>query len=220
MRVSVSKPVWLAVLLLPSLLHAQKSAPEHWQWALDSTAQHVTRTDSVPPGQFGFVAMPPGWHVTMGPGGLLYDPRSSLEKRFSIESRIFLFPGTPGAEYGVFVGGKDLNGPERRWVAVVVRRDGSAAVVRHDKGVTDSVMRWTKHEAVKGGAEGAANVVQVVVDSAVTFRVNGAAVATFPRTQLNTDGQFGFRMGKGLNLHVTTLDVTQRMAPAKGAPGS
>ena len=196
-------------------LSAQKSAPEHWQWALDSTARHVTLTDSVPAGTFGFVAMPPGWHVTMGPGGLLYDPRYSLEKRFSIESRLFLFPGTAAAEYGVFVGGKDLNGAERRWVAFVVRRDGSAAVVRHDKGVTDSVMRWTKHEAVKGGAEGAANVLQIVVDTAVTFRVNGTAVSTFPRTQLNTDGLFGFRMGEGLNLHVTTLDLTNRLAPAK-----
>lgn len=211
----MSKSVWLAALVLASPLHAQKSAPEHWQWALDSAAQHVTLTDFVPAGQFGFVAMAPGWHVTMGPGGLLYDTRYFVEKRFSVESRIFLFPGTPSAEYGVFVGGNDLNGAERRWVAFVVRRDGSAAVVRHDKGVTDSVLRWTKHEAVKGGAEGAANVVQVVVDSVVTFRVNGAAIATFPRAQLSTDGLYGFRMGKGLNLHVTTLDVSQRLAPSR-----
>jgi hypothetical protein len=205
----------VAIFVLAAPLAAQKSAPEHWQWALDSAAQHVTLTDSVGAGQFGFVAMAPGWHVTMGPGGFLYDSRYQLEKRFSVESRIFLFPGTPAAEYGVFVGGRGLKTAERRWVAFLLRRDGSAAVVRHEKGVTDSVMRWTKHEAVKGGVEGAANVVQVAVDTVVTFRVNGAAVASFPRAQLNTDGQFGFRMGKGLNLHVTTLDVTQRLAPAR-----
>lgn len=213
---AVSKLVWLAALVAASPLYAQKAAPEHWQWALDSTARFITTsTDTVPAGTFTFVDMAPGWHVTMGPGGLLFDPRQQLEKRFSVESRIFLFPGTPGAEYGVFVGGKDLQGAERRWVAFLLRRDGSVAVVKHEKGVTDSVMRWTKHEAVKGGAEGGANVVRVVVDSVVNFHVNGEPVTRLPRTQLNTDGMFGFRMGKGLNLHVTTLDVTQRLAPAR-----
>ena len=34
-----------------------------------------------------------------------------------------------------------------------------------------------------------------------------------PRSELNLDGQFGFRVGKDLNLHASRLDVTHRLAP-------
>ena len=38
-------------------------------------------------------------------------------------------------------------------------------------------------------------------------------IAKVPRAGLSTDGAFGFRVGKDLNLHISTLDVTHRLAP-------
>lgn len=211
----IARALTVAALVFPSALAAQREAPPHWQWTLDAPAQHTTTTDKLPAGTFAFVTMPPGWHVTMGPGGLLYDPRETAVDRFTLESRLFLFPGEPPAEYGVFVGGAELGTAAARWIAFVVRRDGSAAVLTHAQGRTEPVLAWTKHDAVKGGASGGANVVQVAVDTAVVFSVNGAAIASFPRGQLATDGGFGFRIGQGLNLHVTTLDITRRLAPGR-----
>lgn len=201
----------VAAVTTPAI--GQRSAPPGWKWTLDSTAQHVSQTDVVPAGSFGFVTMAPGWHVTMGPGGLLYHPRNAVEGRFSVESRQFLFPGSGTAEYGVFVGGRDLEGASPGWVALVVRRDRSTAVLRRANGRTEILAPWTVNDAVKGGPDGGANVLRVSVDSAVVFRVNDVTIATFPRGQVSTDGIIGLRAGRDLNLHITTLDLSQRLAP-------
>lgn len=194
-------------------LWAQRTAPAHWQWVLDSAAQHVNLSDKVPPGTFGFVTMAPGWHVTMGPGRLLYDPRQVAEGRFVVEARLFLFPGEPPAEYGVFVGGRDLEGPGSSWTAFVVRRDQSAAVLRRQGGRIETVVPWTAHGAIRGGERGGANVIRVVADSVIIFQVNDSTIARLPRDRVPADGRFGFRVGRELNLHITSLDLTARFAP-------
>lgn len=203
---------WLAVTTVTPL-SAQRTAPAHWQWALDSAAEHVNLSDQVPPGTFGFVTMAPGWHVTMGPGGLLYDSRETVEGRFVLECRLFLFPGSTMAEYGVFVGGRNLEDGDGSWAALVVRRDGSAAVLRRQSGRIETVLPWTPHPAIRGGQRGGANVIRVVADSNIAFQVNDSTIATLPRDRVPTDGRFGFRVGRDLNLHVTTLDLTRRLAP-------
>jgi hypothetical protein len=192
---------------------AQPGAPAGWRWALDAPANHVTQTDVIPAGTFSFVSMAPGYHVTMGPGAALYDPRNVTSDRFILQSRLALFPGEAAAEYGLFVGGQRLDSSSASWVAFVVRRDGSAAVLRRANGVVEEVMPWTKHNAIKGGAQGAANVVRVVQDTAVHFLVNDSTIATFARSRVATEGVFGFRIGPALNLHITTLDITHRLAP-------
>jgi hypothetical protein len=45
--------------------------------------------------------------------------------------------------------------------------------------------------------------------------VNDSLVVTLARGQVPTDGMFGFRVGKDVNVHITTLDVLQRLAPAR-----
>jgi hypothetical protein len=49
----------------------------------------------------------------------------------------------------------------------------------------------------------------------VIFSVNGTVVAKQPRGSVVVDGPFGLRIGKGVNVHVSRLDVTHRLAPAK-----
>ena len=65
-----------------------------------------------------------------------------------------------------------------------------------------------------GGDATAKNVLRVEVGATdVVFSANGKEIAKVPRAGLSTDGAFGFRVGKDLNLHISTLDVTQRLAP-------
>ena len=45
------------------------------------------------------------------------------------------------------------------------------------------------------------------------FFVNNTRVGAWPRAALRVDGAFGFRIGQGANLHITNLDLTQRLAP-------
>ena len=42
----------------------------------------------------------------------------------------------------------------------------------------------------------------------IRFFVNGAEVASLPRSELNTAGTVGFRVNHNVNIHLTTLDVT------------
>lgn len=63
----------------------------------------------------------------------------------------------------------------------------------------------------------------VVGADEVEFHVNGEAVAGLPRADLSVDGVVGFRVGAGLNLHLTTLTIArgdhlERWAPVAEQP--
>ncbi len=214
----------IAVLasLTPLPAHAQHendpmNAPAGWRWALDRPARllnggRFTSSDTL----FEFVHMAPGWHVTMGPGGALFDPRERAEGRFVIAADLIPFPNASNAEYGVFVGGKALDGAGKEWYAFVLRVDGSAAVMHRAGDETHLVLPWFKHDAVKPRPDGASVTNQLAVRAepdSIRFVVNGTRIAAFARAQLAVDGTFGFRIGEGINMHITNLDVTRRLAP-------
>ena len=100
--------VALLGVLTATALPAQLQPPKTWRWRTDAPARLATATDKIQDSTLAFVEMPPGWHVTMGPGGLLFDPRYFAEGVYSIESNIFHFPNSSNAEYGLAVGGADL----------------------------------------------------------------------------------------------------------------
>lgn len=207
--------------LVPRAAGAQSTAPERaptgWRWVLDAPGVHAggsrdARADSV----FDFVNMAPGWHITMGPGGALFDSRERAEGRFVVEGELILFPDGSDAEYGVFVGGRALDGAHPEWLAFVVRGDGSAGVLHRAGAETRALMPWTTHAAVKPRVGGATskNVVTVRAEpDSVRFLVNGERVGAFARSAVPVDGAFGFRIGRGVNLHITNLDVSRRLAP-------
>jgi hypothetical protein len=74
--------------------------------------------------------------------------------------------------------------------------------------------------AVPGEEATAKNLLAAVVgEESVVFRLNGETVATLPRADLAVEGVVGFRVGAGLNLHLTTLTIetdgkTEAWAPA------
>ena len=159
--------------------------------------------------------MAPGWHITTRPGVILFEPAYSARGRYVVESESFLFPGESAAGFGVFVGGRELEG-KRHYVAFVIRRDGSAAIEAVDAGRVTVLHPWTKAAAVVAGAAAPGevkNVVRVEAEAAaVTFLVNGQKIAEVPRDGTRFDGVVGLRVGENLNLHVTNLDLTHRLA--------
>jgi hypothetical protein len=202
-------------------LHAQMVPPPDWKWALDSPAQLVNSqfNREVPDSEFRFVMMPPGYHITTGPAATLFHPVHRADGIFTLESEIFLFPNSTDGEYGLFIGGTDLEADGRAYTAFVARRDGATAVLRRAGSTITPLVAWARHDSVKApNAEDAVkNVLRVAVErAAVVFTVNGAEVARVPRDSVATDGLFGFRVGQGVNLHVTTLDFTRRLAPPRG----
>ena len=205
-------------LCAPALLTAQLTTPTDWKWRQDAPAP-LAPGSKMEPGSWVFVQMPPGWHVTTGPGVLLYPANNGeIGGNFSLEAEIFLFPGEAADEYGIFLGGQDIDASAMPdYSALVLRRDGQAAVVRRRGGQATAVAAWQRHEAIlpgKAGDEPVKNVLKVDVDPVnVTLWVNAAKVLAVPRTDVRTDGRVGFRVGKDMNLHITTLNVTRKLAP-------
>jgi len=224
MRPRLTAPIrWGFGLLLCTGLHPTPLAaqglpiPPTWRWVTDEPAR-VVNTPAVPDSAFRFVMMAPGWHVTMGPGGVLFDPRYFVEGGYVLESEVFLFPDSGQGQYGFFVGGTDLEGAGSRYVAFVLRGDGSVAAWEQRGGNRRVLSDWQPAGAVRPGEPNGVvrNLIRLVVTrQEAVFKANGLDVLILPRGDLGLEGQFGFRIGRGTNLHASTLNVTSRLAPAR-----
>lgn len=207
--VAASRMALAIVLLLPLAAVAQEEKlppPEGW----------LARTDHGSDGVEAMQQMPPGWHVTTGPAGIFYQPETRAEGDFRVESTVFLFdPEGRNEGFGVFIGGADLQGDEQAYTYLLIRADGSVIVKRRDGAGTSTLLDWTKHQAVvtwAGRGEGAATAKNVLyVEAAghdVVFGVNEQEVFRTARAGQHVDGVVGLRVNHGLNLHFSSLEVT------------
>lgn len=201
--------------LAPTQSSAQVAPPPGWRWATDHPAR-MTGDWNRPDSTWRFVQMAPGWHITTGAGALMYDPSIQAVGNYVIESVHILFPGTTQSGYGLFFGGRDLDGPGAHYVAFLARRDGHITVEVHRDSTMTTLVPWTRARSVEqvAGDNTARNVLRIAVrPDSVLFAVNAVPVAAYARTGDTLNGFFGFRTGPDLNLHVTTLDYTRRLAP-------
>jgi hypothetical protein len=195
------------VAMVPSLT-AQDEPPAGW----------IVRTDGGGHGggEFSFVDMPPGWHITTGPSGILYDPGKSASGPYTVEAEVFLFdPGSRNEAFGIFIGGQNLDGDAQAYTYFLIRRDGSVLVKRRDGEATSTVLDWTKNDAVvtweeKGADEATAkNVLGARVGGGeMAFLVNGVEVFRGSADGQHVNGVVGLRVNHGLNLHFSSLEVT------------
>jgi hypothetical protein len=99
----------------------------------------------------------------------------------------------------------------------VVRPDGSVAAWDQQGTTRKMLSDWRRVEAVRpnDGKSVIGNVLKLsVTRNEAVLRVNGLDALVLPREGLSLNGQFGFRVGKGVNLHAATYSVTLRLAPA------
>ena len=210
MRLAIAGLALLSLCAAPAAAQSDLKRPDAWKIRAD-------RADADTAGLY-FVGMPPGWHITTGPSGILWDPASVAAGNYRIESEIFFFRDksrdTEG--YGILLGGKDLEGPAD-YVYFLLRNDGKFLVKhRAANGDTHTLQDWTAQGAIArhtAETDGATVKNVMAVDAgpeSVVFSVNGTQVASFPRSQMTVNGIVGLRINHGLNLHVTKLDVTSR----------
>jgi len=208
----------LLALGAASSLHAQGlTTPSEWRWRLDRPATLVTE-QAVGDSAWRFVAMPPGWHVTTGPGVLLFEPTERATGRYALSADFLLFPGPSDAGFGLVLGGADLAAAATPLVNVQLRRDGTVRILSVQGGRVEVLADWAAHPAIRAhpgtGVVGNHLRVDVASDSLRVF-VNDTVVTAVASAGLVTDGQFGLQVGEGLNMHITTLDVTRHLAPAR-----
>ncbi|MDP1892502.1 MAG: hypothetical protein Q8K55_16575 [Gemmatimonadaceae bacterium] len=208
--------VFVLLLALAAPLNAQiPAAPTGWQWRLDTPARLQNGAGAASDSIFRFEDMAPGWHVTMGPGGFLYDPANTASGRYAVQAEMILFPSSSNDEFGLFLGGRSgAEGEAVSWF--VVRRDGQAAAFSSSNGQYQPLSDWASHEGLKPlAANGSVRtVVRVLAEpDSVRFFVDGVRIGAWARAALPADGVYGFRIGRGANMHITNLDITRRHAP-------
>lgn len=215
-RAIVALPTLLAVLPPTLLLTTARLAAQEPELTWPDGWTHRFDREGSAPDELYFVGMPPGFHVTTGPAAILYHPDSTAAGDFRLESETFLFdPGERREAYGVFFGGRNLDGDEVAYTYFLLRRTGEFLVKRRMGGETETVVPWTAHPAIlawEDRAEDAAtarNVLAVEARGAeLRFLVNDQEVASIPRDEVDVDGIVGFRVNHGLNVHITSLQVT------------
>lgn len=198
----------LAVLLAAPLASQDLKRPEGWKVRFDRAGSTEAELEM-------FVSMPPGWHITTGPAAIFWDPTLTASGRFRAEMEVFLFdPQGRREAFGIFFGGKDLEGPGQEYAYFLLREGGEFIVKRRQGADTPTLLDWTADGAIaswaeRGDAVTAKNVLTVEAGSeTVRFLVNGEEVAELPRAQLPVDGIVGVRVNHALNLHVSRLEVT------------
>jgi hypothetical protein len=213
--VTVAAALIVSASTLPAM---QLQTPTDWKWRTDSAATVRDTDKDLAANQWFYVGMPPGWHITTKPGVVVYNPSHTGTGLYRLQSQAFLFPGTSQQEYGIFIGGRDLEPASAApsYTAFVARRDGHIAVLKRQGTTTTALVDWKLADAVviQAGEGAAKNVFKVeVVTAEVVFSVNDKEVARVPRSQVTSDGLFGLRAGADMNLHVSTFDATYVLAP-------
>lgn len=196
---------------------------------LDATSGHaqtLSRPDGWRADVERFVAMPPGFHITTSGSSLLYHPEASAADEFVVESEGYLFSGDAPHSYGVFVGGAELGSDAATWTSFEISPDRTWTIfARSPNEEGRTTVRTiagpeTAPVALPTRSEGPAlNVLRVEAGAEdLVFQVNGETVASLPRSSLSLDGVVGFRVGSALNLHLTTLTITDGGKTTAWAP--
>ena len=193
-----------------------RDSPPGWRWHLERGSQRAT--GAVQDSTWRFDQMPPGWHITTGPAGLLYPTTERASGVFSLVADFVVFPETTDSGFGLFVGGSNVETDSSSYVAALLRRDGAVSVIHNARGTATALVPWIRHSAIKPhtGSGTVTNRLRVnaSADSIRVF-VNDSAVARLALASAVTSGTFGFKVGEGVNLHLTILDYTRHMAPAR-----
>ena len=158
-----------------------------------------------------FVTMTPGWQISTDSSVIAFDPAKSAHGNYRLESEILLFPGSQTNGFGLFVGGSALDSNELTYSAFQLRKDGKFSIWSRKGPTTKELVAWTAHpaiQALKGETEPVKNVLSIEVRATeIAFQVNGRTVYLSSRSALATDGNFGFHVGEGHNIHANTLSV-------------
>ena len=215
MRSSLSTAALLAALTAP--LAAQDHAADADQPAPGGgavPAGWTVRADRGDASGAKIRTMGKGLHLTLGPAVILYRTDTRGSGPFHTLATFTQTKPSKHAEgYGLFVGGKALDGGAQQYLYFLVRQDGSFLIKRRDGDKTSDVSKgWVQHAAVKkpdakGSATNLLEVDNKRDPSRVAFLVNGQEVHSTAAERSDLDGIVGIRANHNLDLHIDGFDV-------------
>jgi hypothetical protein len=204
--------------LVPAGVGAQEpERPAGWTWRLDGE-QRMVSGQEVASGEWRYVTMAPGWHVTTtDQGASLFAGGKSLSGPWGIEAEIFLFPRPSDAPFGIILEDRDARPAGSRQLRFLMRRDGTAALVARHGGVDTMLVSWVADTAVKAHTGGVDKYLLRVMheNATLAFSVNGRDMLSLPTGGADHASVPGLRIGPGINLHVSRYDLITPLAPPR-----
>lgn len=207
--------VTLAALAIASPVLAQQHQHQHssehaMHQGGEFPAGWSARTDrDAPLDNVHFMTHGEGFHAITGPAAVFYNPEWRRSGNYQVAARFTQTkaPQHPEA-YGIAFGGRNLDGAEQAYSYFLVRQTGEYFIATRRGAERARVVDWTAHPAIQQANEQgrAANLLSVEVSgNDVVFAVNGMEVARQPRSELETNGLFGFRINHNLDVMVDQI---------------
>jgi hypothetical protein len=216
----------LVVALTAAPMFAQ--APAGWQVRADRS---TSATDPDGAGDIKFATIPGGFRANNPTAAIYWNPANTAKGNYTLRGTFKLLePSGHTNFYGLFVGGRALEGMDQNYLYFTVAQDGSFLIRkragdrmpdpnapargrggRGPQAVTENVARAT-HDAVrKPGADGTStNTLEIrVAGDTLNFVVNGTVVHTMPKGDLVTDGIYGIRVNHLLNVDITDFGLAK-----------
>lgn len=220
MRASLTTAALLAALALPLAAqqdgHSQSHDDPDHPAAGGGTlpAGWSVRADKGDASGASITQMGTGLHVTTGPAVILYRADKAGNGPFhTLATFTQTKPSAHPEGYGLFFGGKSLDGKDQQYTYFLIRQDGSYLIKRREGEKTTDVSKgWVTSVAVKkAGADGSAtNLLEVdhkQDPSKFRFLVNGQEVYSADAKTIQADGDVGLRVNHNLDVRVEGFDV-------------
>jgi hypothetical protein len=214
MRSSLSAAALLAAFSLPLAAQDHAADPDQAQQGGPVPAGWTVRADKGDASGANIQSMGKGLHVTTGPAVILY--RADTEGTGPFHTLATFTQTKPSKHpegYGLFVGGKGLDGAAQQYLYFLVRQDGSYLIKRRDGEKTSDVSKgWVQSAAVKkpdakGSATNLLEVDNKRDPSRVAFLVNGQEVYATDAKGMGLDGIVGIRTNHNLDVHIEGFAV-------------
>src|SRR6476659_3414109 len=168
------------------------------------------------PSKSRFATREPGYHLTLGPATILYRAEDLAKGPFHTLATFHQTKKPRHPEgYGLFIGGKQLEGKNQTYTYFLVREDGAYLIKQRKGDSTSEVTKgWTPSSAVKkADAQGkATNLLEIAAKQdpkKVDFRVNGQSVYSAPAEGMDLTGIVGLRVNHTLDVHIAGFAVHQ-----------
>jgi hypothetical protein len=147
---------------------------------------------------------------TTGPAGLYYKPDMKAEKDYTLSASLSeLKPSATPQPFGLFVAGADLDKDAPRYTAFLIRSDGMFQIESRNGGTTTVIVPWKAAAEMREpkGVKTTNTLTIRTLQDAIHFLIADKEVHQMPREKAGEDGVAGIRIGSGLNVQVTALDV-------------
>jgi hypothetical protein len=199
----------IAVLAVPIAAQVQAG----WKVRIDGS-QSASAPDATP--TLKFAPMGKGFHLTGGPGAIVWDPAHTVKGIYSVKATFTLMkPSDKVTYYGLAFAATDIEGSAPAYVYFTIAQDGTFQI-RHRAGNDVHDMDKSLHYAIrKPDASGkSTNTLEVqVAPTAVSYLVNGAVVDATPNRPgtgaytEKTDGLVGVRIDDQIDVQVDGFEV-------------